>query len=134
MSTFAYPEAYNPDMVGEYSTMVAAGAGYFYDEVLEYRVWCYIEDGAEDLAAGSDYYFAFAAYDEALEFKNKTKGAQIPLALVLQYEWIDEYEPGKFRHETGQRMAEWAADLLEGRAREDGSIDNFFKEKGLEKS
>ena len=134
MSKFEYPEAIDPDMVGEYPADVDAGAGYFYDEVLEYRVWCYPAEGAEDFADGDDYYFVFSTFAEAEDFRKETKGAQSPLALIRQYEWIDEYKPGKFRHETGQRIAEWGAELLEGRERQDGSIDNFFKENGIEKS
>ena len=134
MSNFQYPDAIDPDMVGESPAEVDAGAGYFYDEVLEYRVWCYPAEGAEDIADGDDYYFVFASFAEAEAFRKETKGAQPPLALVRQYEWIDEYKPGKFRHETGQRLTEWGAELLEGRERQDDSIDNFFKENGLEKS
>ncbi len=134
MSKFEYPEATDPDMVGEYPATVAAGAGYFYDEVLEYRVWCYPHEGAEDLCDGDDYYYVFTTFDEAEACRKETKGAQAPFALIRQFEWIDEYEPGKFRHEVGQRIAEWAAELLEGREREEDSIDNFFSKNGIEKS
>ena len=34
----AYPNAIDPDMVGEYPALAKAGGGYVWDEVLEYRV------------------------------------------------------------------------------------------------
>jgi hypothetical protein len=127
MSDFDYPVACDAQMVGEYPILVADGAGYFYDDVLEYRVWCYPHDGAEDLADGDDYFYAFETFEEAEDFRMKTKGAQGVLALIKQYEWIDEYKPGQFKHEKGKRIAEWNAELLEGRRREPHSIPDFFK-------
>ena len=62
MDEFEYPVAYDSSLVGTYPTVVSAGAGYFYDDVLEYRVWCYPDDGAEDLAKGDDYYFVFETF------------------------------------------------------------------------
>lgn len=128
-SDFEYPEALDPDMVGTYPSVVSSGAGYFFDDVLEYRVWCYVEEGAKNEADGDDYFYAFETFEEAHDFYEATKGAQFPFALIRQYEWINEYEPGKFRHETGERVAEWPAELLEGRERQEDSIDNFFKNK-----
>ena len=43
--------------------MVVSGAGYFYDDVLEYRVWVHPEAGGEDLHDGDDYFLAFAKFD-----------------------------------------------------------------------
>ena len=34
-----YPAAVDPIRVGTYSAETKSGAGYFYDDVLEYRVW-----------------------------------------------------------------------------------------------
>ena len=82
---------------------------------------------AEDLAGGNDYFYAFETFEEAEDFREKTKGAQPPLALIRQFEWIDEYEPGKFRHEKGERIAEWGAELLEGRKREAGTIEKLLE-------
>ena len=127
MSNFDYPVAYDAKMVGDYPAVVSAGAGYVYDDVLEYRIWCYPSDGAEDLANGHDYFYAFETFEEAKAFQKKTKGAQNPLALIRQYEWIDEYKPGKFSHEKGERIAEWGAELLEGRKREHGTIEKLLK-------
>lgn len=127
MSDFEYPHVLDCKMVGDYPVVVAAGAGYFYDDVLEYRVWCYLEDGAKDLAKGDDYFYAFETFEDAEEFRCNTKGAQTTLALIRQFEWIDEYKPGQFKHEKGQRIAEWRAELLEGRKRAENSIPDFFK-------
>ncbi len=127
MSEFEYPVAYDSKMVGEYDAEVEAGAGYFYDDVLEYRVWCYPQDGAEDEANGDDYFYVFETFEEAEEFRKQTKGAQLPLALIRQFEWIDEIKPGKFKHERGERIAEWGAELLDGRKRQKNSIEKFFK-------
>ena len=127
MSDFDYPPAYDFQMVGAYPAVVSAGAGYVYDDVLEYRVWCYPDDGAEDLAGGNDYFYAFETFEEAEEFREQTKGAQKTFALIRQFEWINEVEPGKFRHEKGERIAEWGAELLEGRKRETGTIEKLLK-------
>lgn len=127
MTDFDYPVAIDARMVGDYPVLVADGAGYFYDDVLEYRVWCYPSDGAKDLAGGDDYFYAFETFEEAEEFQQDTKGAQDILALIRQLEWIDEFKPGQFKHEKGQRIAEWRAELLEGRKREENSIPDFFK-------
>lgn len=127
MSDFDYPVASDAQMVGQYPVLVADGAGYFYDDVLEYRVWCYPMDGADNLADGDDYFYAFETFEEAEDFRAKTKGAQETLALVRQREWIDEFKPGQFKHEKGKRLAEWRAALLEGRKREPHSIPDFFK-------
>ena len=43
-----YPEVLAPDLVGTYTASAKAGGGYVWDEVLEYRVWCHPERGAED--------------------------------------------------------------------------------------
>lgn len=56
------------EKVGQYPSVVGAGAGYFYDEVLEYRVWIHPERGGEDKLDGNDYFYSFATYKEALIF------------------------------------------------------------------
>ena len=53
-----YPRAEDAEKVGSYPSSVRAGGGYVWDAVLEYRVWCSPRLGAEDLEAGSDYYYA----------------------------------------------------------------------------
>src|SRR6187402_740794 len=107
-----FPEAINPSLVGTYPAPAKAGGGYVWDAVLEYCVWCYPRDGAEDAFEGSDYFYAFASHEDAREFEGRTPGAQEPLALVLQEEYIDEDEPGKYVHMKERRVAEWPVELL----------------------
>ena len=126
---FVYPKPIDEAMIGEYPGLAKAGAGFFYDDVLEYRVWCYPRKGAEDKFDGEDYYFAYESFELALEFSENTEGAQKPLVLIRQLEWINETEPGKFIHEKGERIAEWPAECLEGRKRGSDSIKSFFEEK-----
>lgn len=121
-----YPDAIDPDRVGEYPALAKSGAGYFFDQVLEYRVWCHPERGAPDAYDGADYYYAFATYGEALAFSNGRAGAEEPLALVRQFEWIDEPEPGLFRHENGERIAEWRVEWLADGPRRPGDIETFM--------
>ena len=83
-ASMKYPDAIDPSLVGEYPALVKSGAGYFFDHVLEYRVWCHPERGAPDEAEGDDYYYAFKSHDDALAFFKATPGAEEPLALVRQ--------------------------------------------------
>jgi hypothetical protein len=89
-----------------------------------------IEDGGEDLHDGSDYFFAFATFDEALACSNSTAGAEAPLVLVRRDEHIDEPEPGRFVHEQGERIAEWRVEWLQGSKRTADSIRDFLKARG----
>src|SRR5215470_9517251 len=109
----AYPDAVLPNLVGTYSPAAYAGGGYVWDDVLEYRVWCHPERGAPDLEDGSDYYHAFATYSEALAFSERTKGAEAPLALIRQNEYISEPEPGTYIHVKEVRIAEWPVEFLQ---------------------
>ena len=97
-NTKQYPAILDPSRVGTYDPLAKAGGGYVWDEVLEYRVWCSPHRGAPDEEEGSDYYHAFASYEEALAFSRRTKGAEEPLALVLQRESIIEPKPGQYVH------------------------------------
>jgi putative acetyltransferase len=99
-----YPKVKDPALVGAYPAAVKAGGGYVWDDVLEYRVWCHPEKGAPDLNAGKDHFYPFDDYDEALDLAGKTKGAEAPLALVLQAEYIDEPEPGRYEHVREERL------------------------------
>lgn len=126
-----YPIAAKPSRVGKYPGLVGSGGGYFYDEVLEYRVWIHPEAGGEDSADGSDYFRAFASFEEAARFSRRTRGAEPPVALVLQREWIDEPEPGKFIPRKGRRLTEWRVEWLPGRKRTKDSIAAFLKERGV---
>ena len=63
-----YPLAIDANMVGEYPALVKSGAGYFYDDVLEYRVWCHPEHWGIDECDGQDYYRTFASFEQAQIF------------------------------------------------------------------
>lgn len=121
-----YPAVKNPKMVGEYSALAKAGGGYVWDDVLEYRVWCHPHDGAPDLDDGSDYYYAFETYEEALECSRKINGAEQPLALILQVEHINEPEPGVYEHKMENRIAEWPVEFLSRPRRTVSTIPNFM--------
>jgi len=106
--------------------LAKAGGGYVWDEVLEYRVWCHPENGAPDSADGNDYYTPFVSYQEALEFSRKTRGAEEPLALIRQDEYISEEEPGDYRHVKNVRIAEWPVEFLRRPRRTATTIPDFF--------
>ena len=126
MQTPKYPDAMDRDRVGEYPALAGAGGGYVWDEVLEYRVWCHPERGAEDLDEGGDYYYAFATYDEALEFSTQTPGAEAPIVLILQREHINEPEPGHYVHVREERNTEWPVEFLSRPRRTDRTIPDFL--------
>src|SRR6266478_1064472 len=76
----AYPVAVDPKRVGMYPPDARSGGGYFYDEVLEYRVW--IENGGTQRNGGNDDFVAFAQYETAERFSKSTADAEPPLVLV----------------------------------------------------
>jgi hypothetical protein len=121
-----YPDAVDPSLVGTYSPLAKAGGGYVWDDVLEYRVWCHPERGAPDEEEGSDYYYAFATYAEAAEFSRLNRGAEEPLALIRQVEYIDEPEPGQYCHVKEIRIAEWPVEFLRRPRRTPDTIPDFL--------
>ena len=121
-----YPSVLDPDKVGAYPALARSGGGYVWDEVLEYRVWSHPERGAPDLYNGSDYFHAFDNYSAALAFSGSNPGSEVPLALVLQREHINEPEPGKFEHVEEERIAEWRVDWLARSRRTERTIPDFF--------
>lgn len=121
-----YPEVLDPALVGSYAATAFSGGGYVWDEVLEYRVWCHPERGAEDLEDGSDYFYSFPNHDQALEFARNTPGAEEPLALILQREYIDESVPGEYTHMVKQRITEWPVEFLKRPRRTDETIPRFL--------
>lgn len=123
----AYPLAMDNAKVGKYAAKAKSGAGYFYDDVLEYRVWFCPEQGAKPLNGKNDYYVAFAEYERAEELSKASKGAEEPLVLVRQYEWINEPEPGHYQAEKGNRITEWQVEWLEGSKRTPDSTRDFLK-------
>jgi hypothetical protein len=120
------PRAIDPDRVGTYPALAKAGGGYVWDAVLEYRVWCCPAAGAPDKADGNDYYYAFANYPDALRFSQSYEGADRPLALVLQREYIDEPDPGQYKHVRRYRIAEWAVEFLARPRRDEHTIPDFL--------
>ncbi len=131
--TSKYPIAKYPEKVGEWPALAKSGAGYFYDEVLEYRVWCHPENGAPDIDNGNDYYRAFPTYEQALSFTKETTGAEEPLVLVRQWEHVNEPEPGIFEHIKGERIAEWQVEWLQRGFRKPDDIEKFIKENSAPK-
>lgn len=123
-----YPRAINPARVGKYPALAKSGAGYFWDEVLEYRVWCHPERGAEDPYDGSDYFHAFDNYPAALRFSGRTRGAEPPLVLIKQKQHINEPQPGVFIPVRKVRVTEWKPDWLKGSKRTADSIKRFLAE------
>lgn len=114
------------DLVGTYPALVKSGGGYVWDDVLEYRVWCHPHDRTEDTEDGDDYYYVFETYQEALVFSQKTPGAEAPLALILQEEYIDEPEPGQYVHVKEQRITEWPVEFLSRPKRNENTIPDFL--------
>lgn len=122
----AYPTALHPAAVGTFPGATKSGAGYFYDEVLEYRVWLHPDLGAEPLAGKEDYFVAFAEFERAKVFSDTTKGAETPLALVRQVESINEPTPGVFVWDRVERITEWQVQWLAGNQRSSSSIPSFL--------
>ena len=122
----AYPSVLDEGKVGTYDALAKAGGGYVWDEVLEYRVWMHPEQGAEDLEDGNDYYYVFADCEEAIAFAASTTGAEDPLALVLQREYIDEPEPENYIHVVEERITEWPIEFLSRPRRTDRTIPDFL--------
>jgi hypothetical protein len=121
-----YPVAVDPARVGTYAGAVKSGAGYFYDEVLEYRVWMHPEHGAPPLAGDADYFAAFARYETAAKYSSNASGAEDPIALIRQRESVNEPTPGHFEWDKKERVTEWQVDWLKGAHREPRSIPDFL--------
>jgi len=100
-----YPKASEPNKVGTYPSEVYSGGGYFYDEVLEYRVW--LKEG------GKSVYYAFSTYGAARKFSQSHKNTEKPIALVEQYSYIEETNEG-LRKIDENRITEWSVDWLKG--------------------
>lgn len=115
-----YPAVPDPARVGTYPALTKAGGGYVWDAVLEYRVWGHPASG------GDDYFCAFASYGEAREFSARTEGAEEPLALVLQEEYIDETADGQYRHVNERRITEWPVEFLARPQRTPHTIPDFL--------
>jgi hypothetical protein len=114
-----YPKVKDPNMVGEYPALAKSGGGYVWDEVLEYRVWCHDDEG-------DDFYYVFEDAETAIECSQHEKGAEEPLALVLQKEYIDEPETGEYIHVKEERITEWPLQFLKRPRRDENTIPNFM--------
>ena len=126
MTHSLYPAVVDSALVGTYPPTAKAGGGYVWDAVLEYRVWCHPERGAPDLAEGNDYYYPFESYQEALAFSQTTEGAEEPLALIVQEEYISEPEPGNYVHVQERRVTEWPVAFLSRPRRTPRTIPDFM--------
>ena len=121
-----YPQVIAPNLVGTYPALAHSGGGFVWDTVLEYRAWCHPELGAKDEADGGDYYHSFKTYPEALEFSESTAGAEEPIALILQEEYIDEPETENYIHAREQRITEWPVGFLKRPRRTPSTIPDFL--------
>jgi len=121
-----FPRAIDPARVGKYPASCYAGGGFVWDAVLEYRVWCHPERGAPDKADGNDYYYAFVSYPDALRFSKESPGADKPLALILQKEYIAEPDPGQYAHVKKRRITEWPVEFLSRPRRTKNTIPDFL--------
>ena len=125
MAVLSHP-VLDPALVGTYSATAKAGGGYVWDAVLEYRVWCHPAPGAPESDDGGDYYYPFETYEQALAFSRETPGAEEPLALIVQEEYIDEPEPGQYVHIRERRIAEWPVPFLSRPRRTAQTIPDFL--------
>jgi hypothetical protein len=121
-----YPAVLDPERVGTYPASACAGGGYVWDAVLEYRVWCHPEEGAPNVEGGSDCFYSFRSYEEALRYSQSNPGTEEPLALVLQREYIDEPEDGEHRHVRQERITEWPVEFLRRPRRDEETLARFF--------
>ena len=61
-----------------------------------------------------------------MKFSKETKGAESPLALVLQKEYIDEPENGNYIHVKEKRVTEWPVEFLTRPRRTETTIPDFI--------
>jgi hypothetical protein len=122
-----FPDAIDVDLVGSYPALTKSGGGYVWDEILEYRVWCHPERGApKEDGDSDDYYYAYATYAEAVTASTSLAGAEEPLALIRQLEYIAEAEPGEYRHVKDVRITEWQLEWLRRPRRTANTIPDFL--------
>lgn len=101
-----YPSVLDPDKVGTYSVLCKSGGGTLFQAVLEYRVWAHE-------TRGDDKCHFFDSYDSAKRFSTGRRGAEAPLALVLQNPWIQwNGEKRDFELVYEDRVAEWCVEWL----------------------
>ena len=71
-------------------------------------------------------FYAFPNYGEAKAFADDNVGAEAPLALILQCEYIDESEEGYYLHKREERITEWPVAFLSRPRRTDTTIPDFL--------
>jgi putative acetyltransferase len=59
-----------------------------------------------------------------------TQGAEEPLALIRQLEYIDEPRLGEYRHVKEQRITEWPVEFLRRPRRTPSTIPEFLSPHG----
>ena len=128
-----YPAAVDPEQVGKYEEAAYSGGGYFFDEVLEYRVWCYPDPEAADIDEDSlyianEYFLTFITYEQALAFADDNASARAPVALIRQLEWIDQPSRGVYIHNKGERITEWQVEWLNRGVRAANDIAEFLQQ------
>lgn len=132
-----YPPATHPEDVGTYAKSAYKGGGYFFDAVLEYRVWYHNDAQANDMNDHDTYdndlndghYQAFATFEAAQAFADDHDRCAPPLALVQQLEWLDEPARGVYIHNKGERFTEWHPEWLTRGARKPEDIAQFLQKK-----
>ena len=67
-----------------------------------------------------------ASYPKALRFSQDYAGADEPIALTLQREYIDEPEPGKYKYVKRERVTEWPVEFLSRPRRDENTIRDFL--------
>jgi len=112
-----YPDAVEPDKVGSYPAETYSGGGYFYDEVLEYRVW--------EKEGNKSVYHAFPTYKSAKRFSLERKHSEKPVVLVRQNSYIEE-EDGSMRQIDKLRVTEWNVNWLKGNKGTKEKIPSFI--------
>lgn len=128
MLTLNFPSSLDLSKVGEYLATEKAGGGFVWNAVLEYRVWCHPARGAPDEAVGSGYYCAFESYEYAEALSRENDGTEVPLALVLQREYIPEHEAGQYAYVREERVTEWPVEFLSRPKRDVHTIPEFLAE------
>jgi len=119
MNADTYPDAVEANLVG---TLPGAGG----------CRRCHPERAAADCENGSDdCYCALATYAEAAAFCENTPGAEKPLALIRQVEYI-EPKSGEYRHMKELRIAEWPVEFLRRPRRTPNTIPEFLSQSASE--
>ena len=59
-------------------------------------------------------------------YARQAKRAEEPLVLILQGEYIDEPEPGRYIHVKKKRIAEWPPEFLTRPRRNEHTIPDFM--------